>query len=150
MRFEDAPFYLADFVDDVLVECPRCGRCARIRCGKPYWMEPARLACGECGYSRSTDDGVHGPPGGPEDARDPLFGLPLWLRTPCCGHTLWALSSAHLGFLRSYVGARLRERTPNRNSALASRLPAWIKRRSNREAVGRAIEKLEARLAEES
>ncbi|MBB3724707.1 hypothetical protein [Nonomuraea dietziae] len=62
-------------------------------------------------------------------------GLQLWLQVPCKGRVLWACDAEHLDFLERYVRASVRERVPNRNASLASRLPAWVKSAKNREAV---------------
>jgi predicted RNA-binding Zn-ribbon protein involved in translation (DUF1610 family) len=195
-RFVDAPYYLTDFVQDVLVVCPQCGSLAQIRCSVPYWSGTATVACRTCGFSEKSDEaGWAGPawglarrrcgrcgrwltrrwtrrsgPGGdtadltcpgcgavsrakvvwhrgnPVGPHDPVFGLPLFLQVPACGETLWAVSQAHLDFLRAYVQADLRERTPNWNGSLASRLPTWIKTRKNRDAVLRAVKRLEDRI----
>jgi hypothetical protein len=85
------------------------------------------------------------PAGVPETPR--FRGLELWLRTPCEGRVLWAYDAAHLDFLERYVAAGLREQEPG-NTSLASRLPAWIKSRKNRAAVGRGLKRLRAMLAE--
>ncbi len=77
---------------------------------------------------------------------DPWFGFSLWLQTSCAGHVLWAYNGRHLAFLRDYVAADLRERVPNANSSLASRLPRWIKAAKHRDAVGRGIARLEKKL----
>ena len=82
--------------------------------------------------------------------RDPWFGLPLWLHTPCCGHALWALNENHLELLRAYVSATIRERVPNRNASLVSRLPDWLKAAKNRDAVLRSVAKLERLVVWES
>ncbi len=80
------------------------------------------------------------------EAQDSRFGVPLWLRTECCGgHLLWATNDAHLDYLASYVGATLRER-PAPPSRLAWRLPAWMKQAKHREEVLHAIERLRATL----
>jgi len=70
-----------------------------------------------------------------EAAVDDYFGLPLWLQIPCCGEVLWAVNEAHLTYLESYVGARLRSREPNRNRSIPSRLPSWIKQAKHRAAI---------------
>lgn len=59
---------------------------------------------------------------------------------------LWAYNSDHLAFLRGYVEADLREREPNANASLASRLPKWLKSAKNRESVLRAVKRLETKL----
>lgn len=60
---------------------------------------------------------------------DPYFHLPLWLQVNCLGKTLWAYNERHLDELDRYVRVLVRERTPNVNRSVASRLPAWIKKR---------------------
>ncbi len=80
------------------------------------------------------------------DAIDPVFGLPLWLQTPCCGHTLWAYNSRHLTQLQAYVAATLRERIPNGKWAMFTRLPQWVKSGKNREAVMRSLQRLKLKL----
>jgi hypothetical protein len=70
----------------------------------------------------------------------------LWLRVNCCGHVLWAYNKQHLDFLEGYVTASLRERQPNINQSLASRLPYWIKSTKNREQLIKGIQKLKDKL----
>jgi hypothetical protein len=48
---EGWPVYLNDFVNCVLVECPRCGACATIRCPKGICGTPA-LSCAECAFTK--------------------------------------------------------------------------------------------------
>lgn len=55
---------------------------------------------------------------------------------------LWAFDVEHVDRIEQYVGARLRERTPNWNGSLASRLPKWVKDRKNRDAVLAACARL--------
>jgi hypothetical protein len=79
---------------------------------------------------------------------DAYFGQPVWLQTPCAGHTLWAFNARHLDYLEQFVAARLREpplRASDgeaRNAALASRLPVWLKSAKNRDEVLRCIRRL--------
>src|SRR5215212_7033778 len=70
-----------------------------------------------------------------DNTLDWYFGLPLWLQTPCAGQVLWAWNEWHLDWMERYVAADLRERTPNINMSLASRLPRWIKSAKNRDEV---------------
>ena len=58
----------------------------------------------------------------------------------------WRKSSRD--FLERYVSADLRERTPNANRSMASRLPRWIKSAKHRDEVMRAIRRLRATLPE--
>jgi hypothetical protein len=78
-------------------------------------------------------------------ATDPLFGLDLWLCTPCRGEVLWAYNVEHVQFLQRYVGATLRTREPKQNGSIASRLPAWITSAKHRDEVLAGLSKLEAR-----
>ena len=126
-RFADHGQSVYAFGAEFLVRCPRCGGRAVVR-PRPATEAPARLftprrlTCARCGYAR---DGDTGPLwiGGPVDW---YFHQPLWLQTPCAGHTLWAYNAEHLAFLEGYVGAGLRQRRPNVNRSLASRLPRWL------------------------
>lgn len=78
---------------------------------------------------------------------DPVFGLDLWLQAPFRGENLWAFNAEHLRFLRDYVRAEHRERVPNRNATLASRLPRWMKSAKNRDGLLAVIAYLEGRAA---
>ncbi|HEX2209471.1 MAG TPA: hypothetical protein VHG93_17465 [Longimicrobium sp.] len=150
---------LEDFGGECLVLCPRCSRRAlvRVRDGDP----PVQLTCVHCGHGAGWAPSSPGVVttaaperfpgnvayGGPVD---PYFHLPLWLRTPCRGETLWAYNEAHLRWLEEYVGAELRERSPGEhgwsNRALASRLPRWMQSAKNRDAVLRCIRTLKEAL----
>ena len=54
----------------------------------------------------------------------------------------------HLDFLERYVESDLRERVPNINKSLASRLPQWIKSSKNRGEVLKGISRLRMKLKE--
>jgi DNA-directed RNA polymerase subunit RPC12/RpoP len=82
------------------------------------------------------------------EAIDPVFGLPLWLRTSCAGNSLWAYNKKHLQALTAYVGATLRKRTAGRRWSMFSRLPQWLKSAKNRENILRGLSRLEKRLEE--
>jgi hypothetical protein len=84
------------------------------------------------------------------DKTDWYFQYPLQLQIECCGQTLWAYNEKHLEFIKNYVEAKLRARTPNINRSLVSRLPKWIKSARNRERILRAIEILKGELNGES
>jgi len=183
------PAYLLDFVEQVLVECPRCGGCALVECKRSLRGTP-RLSCPDCGLAKRGWP----PPSNSEvrrcarrrcaycndwlskaairllarkriveilcpcgavslvpwpsasmrigDSTDPYFGLPLWLRTEVRGERLWAYNRDHLAFLDAYVRAAHRQRSPNRNASLASRLPRWMKASAVRHQVLNAIGRL--------
>jgi hypothetical protein len=81
-------------------------------------------------------------------AEDPRFGVPLWLRTDCCGgHLLWATNEEHLRYLEAYVGASLRER-PADARPLSRYLPSWIKHAKNRDEVLRSLARLRESLVD--
>ncbi len=81
-----------------------------------------------------------------EEASDPRFGVPLWLRLECCGgHLLWANNEAHLDYLESYVGATLRER-PDGPARLSWYLLSWMKQAKHRDEVLRSLARLRASL----
>lgn len=147
-RFQDSGKTIYDFGAELLVHCPRCGQRAKVapvaataESGATALFSPHRCVCPACGFiqewgGKSLSIG--------RDALDWYFGLPLWLQTPCCGHILWAYNAEHLAFLEAYVQATPREQraVPNRNRALTSRLPLWMKRRQNRADVLKGIARL--------
>ena len=136
-RFKDTGETIFDFSDCVLVECPRCRGCAKIT-GNPYKTNP-KLVCEMCGLTDILQITSYG------DSAE-YCGLSLWLKTGCCGNTLWAYNQKHLDFLEGYVSASIRERLPNINQRLASRLPNWIKSANNRESILKCIIKLKKQL----
>ncbi|MFD9789137.1 hypothetical protein ACFWYX_35085 [[Kitasatospora] papulosa] len=148
--------YGYDFLDEVLVHCPRCDGCATVT---PHPEIPAdekaadygslhlhrRLRCMGCGFfkDREVDSAVVGSP------VDPYFQRPVWLQTSCCGHVLWAYNVRHLDLLEAYVGAKLRERgelVPRAPVSLVERLPTWLKVAKNRTEVLRTFKRLRSTL----
>ena len=149
-----------DFVDEFLVVCPACSARAVVRAGTDG--KPPRFTCSRCGRSQDWKAASYGvlfsrpASGWPEgqfaigDAADAYFHLPLWLQSPCLGHTLWAFNERHLVFLRDFVEAtnravRRRDADQPLNTLLASRLPKWIQLSKNRSVVLRTLSRLEAR-----
>jgi hypothetical protein len=131
---------------NVRQRCRHCGRWLekswKRRC-LPRRQE-VRLLCPGCEHETLVP--ITWEPVRPTEPIDYVFGFPLWLQTPCCGETLWAYNEEHLRFLKDYVTASIRERQPNLNGSLASRLPQWIKRAHNRDEISRCIERLERAL----
>lgn len=133
--------------DPVLVVCPRCSAKAIVT---PLGEGEVRVICASCGYTKQKPNTECGFDWNGETATDGYFGLDLWLRTDCNGHSLWAFNLRHLAFLESFVSARLRERKKDdqrkwSNSSLESRLPGWIKASKNRDALIKAIHELKAK-----
>ncbi|HEY0217063.1 MAG TPA: hypothetical protein VGC57_11785 [Cellulomonas sp.] len=77
------------------------------------------------------------------DGRDPLYGLPFYLLTPCAGHVLWAANLDHIAYLEQFLGA------PNRpnDRQLGHRLPGWMLEKRNRRDVLHGLGVLRARAA---
>ncbi|MFI6096682.1 TFIIB-type zinc ribbon-containing protein [Lentzea sp. NPDC051213] len=113
----------------VLVVCPACSAQAVVASG--------RLTCTACAHVR--------PYKRTWCWDDQRFVPDLWLRTPCAGHTLWALNGEHLDLLESYVGATLRE-DPSvssvRRMTILAKLPVWLKSAKHRDEVLRGIRRL--------
>ena len=126
----------------------KCGWCGRrlSRTQRRAGPHPSKLGvcCPSCSHWNYIEANWHPDP--QDEPFDPHFGYGLWLQTRCAGNVLWAYNHQHLEFIRAYVASSLRERTPNTNSSLASRLPKWLKSAKNRQAVERAVKRLEARI----
>ena len=138
-----------DFGDEFLVVCPKCTGMAKVipvSIGSEKMnaklFAPRNLVCFQCVHRQHWQGGEIGIGA----SVDWYFRLPLWLQISCCGETLWAYNKNHLNFLEDYVGAKLRERTPNTNKSLASRLPQWIKSRKNRDEVLKCLKRLRTKL----
>ncbi|MES9684307.1 hypothetical protein CN514_20380 [Bacillus sp. AFS001701] len=134
-RFRDKGEWIGDFNNHILVECPQCKKGTKIT-----WVTDKtklKLVCQKCGIVSGSNffSSI-----GEEES--------LWLQTHCCGKTLWAYNEEHLDFLENYVSASLRERVPNINKSIASRLPNWIKSARNRDEVLKGINKLRKKLNE--
>ena len=123
-----------------------CGRCGMRLFERVPWQPRGRTVSLRCACGAVSDCSVRWSPSADDQARDPVLGCDFLLRASVRGNLFWAWNAAHLAFLRDYVGATLREREPNRNGSLASRLPAWIKAAKNRDDLLAAIESLERTL----
>jgi hypothetical protein len=153
-RAREARVPLAEFLDEVLLVCPRCAGPATSTRIDPAAREtgaPRRLVCRRCGHTRESR--AQAVAGLARVGHDDYFRLPLWLATPGCGELLWALNARHLEALEDYALAQPRERRRDRghgwsNRSFASRLPKWIKSAKNRSEVEKALARLRVRLAE--
>ena len=149
-RFRDRGETIYKFTDEFLVECPKCALMAKVVLINNYPTEklrlsaPRKLVCSNCGHIE-TCEGKNAIIG---NSKDWYFQRPLWLQISTCGKTLWAYNLQHLDLLESYVSAKLRERKPNVNRSVASRLPNWIKLAKNRDEILKAIGKLKEKLTD--
>ncbi|HEX9038575.1 MAG TPA: hypothetical protein VF808_16455 [Ktedonobacterales bacterium] len=173
-RFQDDGRTIWDFMGDILVECPGCGACAHVLPKDPRhasYNGPRRVTCLRCGYARDASDpraakakarpswqqarrmDGHPRQGStsfyPPRPTDTFLDLPLYLQTPCAGHTFWALNPAHLAWLESFLAADLREDvSPVRRKTAVSALPQWLILARRRDEALRAAARLRARLLE--
>jgi len=144
-RFVDHGLQIYDLADEFLVECPKCRKMGRVsptgdllRKSSGPLFAPRRFVCLSCLHR----DDWHGKQVTVGGAVDWYFGLPLWLKIPCCGEVLWAYNLRHLDILESYVSAKLRERTNTGRNSFLNKLPKWIRSAKNRDDILRAIGKL--------
>ncbi|MCM3124486.1 MULTISPECIES: hypothetical protein [unclassified Mesobacillus] len=159
-QFKNQHRLLESFGYEFLVSCPNCKSKAKvISLGEhsPYRTGiTKRFLCLHCGmtkefapknncfnqsiisYGSKWNEGYINIGG----AYDWYFGYPLYLQIACCGHTLWAYNLEHLEYIKNYVEAEIRENGTYYLS-VESRLPFWIKSTKNRDAVLKAISKLE-------
>ena len=86
----------------------------------------------------------HGPPPA-HVAAARTESVPLWLRTSCLGHVLWAVNSEHLAYLRDFVAADIRKSRSYSGVAKpwSSKFPDWITSAKHREQVTSQINALE-------
>ncbi|MET7697371.1 hypothetical protein [Streptomyces sp. NPDC005485] len=159
-RFRDPLHTKYQFVDSVLVRCPRCERIAHVvpraeaePGARPGVFDPRSLVCRACGLSRTwAERSVMFSGSSLAPARDPYFRVPLWLRTGTRHGRLWAYNLEHLELLRQFAAASLRERDPwyehGRKMTYVARLPAWIKSAKNRDEVLRAVDRMRASVTE--
>lgn len=152
---------LYEFMKEMLVVCPACGKKAVIKMPDTDKQQESdtRLICTNCGYSKRLDEmpdlilhvskykAIKGKIQVVGGAIDPWFHLPLWLKVDCCEHVLWAYNYEHLYFLKTHIGAKLRERNTveNSNKSIGSRLPKWMTSKNNRDTVLKTIDQLIAK-----
>lgn len=151
-RFRDDLSTIYDFMDEILVRCPRCSALARVVAhpkrlvASPF--QSRRLLCSGCGHTRDKDSGVYAmPEAHAAPMYDPYFFAPLWLQTATGHGLLWAYNLNHLALIRRYVAAEFREDAWTEEGlrmTLVSRLPRWIAEAGNRTEVLRVIARLEA------
>ncbi len=158
-RFRDPGISWYGLLDEeILVRCPRCdGLAVVLRRGEERGpFAPRGLFCAACGHGRTWEgDRI----GRYDDPEDPYFRLPLWLRSPCRGRTLWAYGRLHLDLLEEYVAAGHRERplaaggsgrpafrVPAGARTLVEALPSWIKSAKHRDEILRAVARMRATL----
>ncbi len=132
--------YLYSFQKHVLLVCPQCSKCADLVAKEDGYQ----LSCKHCGLIRQGENIT-------SSAEQPTYDASVWLRTSCCGETLWAYNVAHLDFLEAFISRKLRATLPHprwgwANSSLESRLPKWMTDAGHREEVLKGIQQLRDRV----
>lgn len=148
--------HLEDFINHVVVKCPKCGQKASVY-SDPENRAKTRLSCLACGYTKnwkgnSSMSFTGSSPllstgmqlGAPVD---PFFKLPLWYKTMFRTHELWAYNLNHLQWLKNYIGDPIRERKEGEhgwsNRSIQSRMPKWMLSAKNREGLLKKLNELE-------
>jgi hypothetical protein len=145
-----SPHFLSEFMNELLVGCPRCQKLAHLRSDMSPELESQagghRLTCTHCGLVRDQLS-IH-----PYDIGAEIrgSGLKLWLVHACCGEQLWAMNEKHLNFLINWIGQSQRPRQRNEsgyvNRSLESRLPQWMLQAHHRKEVLACCDSLKKRL----
>ena len=109
----------------VTYPCPRCGRSVA---GKVAAVAKIQQVSGEI-----TPSG-----------QEPFFGYRLHYLTTVRGRVVWAVNRDHLEYLIGWIGARLRQKTPDgiRHRTQSHTLPTFMTAAGNRDAVVKALTKL--------
>jgi len=134
--------------DPTLIVCPKCNKMAKVILTdkQPEIGYKAKAVCSSCGFSNEKTSTERAFYWQEEEPSDGYFDYRLWLKTSCCGNSLWAFNIRHLELLENYVTAELRENPKDENgyanASITSRLPKWIKFSKNREQVLSCIQKL--------
>ena len=193
-RYTGAATVRQSYMNEFIVDCPRCQHEAVVKTDNPYSFCNARLTCENCSHSETSADLIfykvsvkancdncgkavskviphskekvggfaiscancgatriyrarneirsqtyqEAAPG-----LDPVFHLPLRLRSSIKGNLFWAYNRLHLREIKCYVAAKLRERQTTTHTTMVERLPDFIKQAKNRVALLKAIEKIE-------
>lgn len=138
--------------DEVLIECPRCGKCAT---HKPVtrdadtrnWFAPRRLVCPHCGLTRDWQEKQIYRSWRESPARDDNFNEALWIRGSFGANEIWAYNWRHLKLIEKYVAAIHRQhirdgKTGWANKSFVNRLPKWIGSRKNRDDILATIDRI--------
>lgn len=132
---------------------PRCFRCGGMLpkriAAKPRFHKgkaTGRAKCPSCGHIHDYPVALAAEP--LSAGIDPFFGYPVYLSVPVGRWTLWAWNLRHLEWLEAWISASLRERRPpSYHFTMMARLPQWMKRASNRQAVLKGLARLRAKAA---
>lgn len=147
-RFLDQKLTSMDFMDEILVVCPKCSGCASVKPlpgEKVSFRSPRRMCCPSCGLTKDKPPRKVPLKNGAALVES-FFERPLWLVAARGDKTIWAYNRKHLDYIADFVGAVHRERNLEApgclNCSIISRLPALIKKGSNRKQVLNLIQRM--------
>lgn len=131
----------------VLVECPRCNKCARVtrRPHKKGHLFIARCVCSTCSFVKEKEIKVMSYWW---QGMDMYFDYPLYFRIPFGSHVFWAYNLEHLKYIESLVRAGIRDTT--HHGGVASKLPKWIKLAKNRRQLLKKIQILKEKYSSDT
>ena len=143
-----------------------CYSCAQIgykqRLSQEFYIEKCdlnhlhtqktKIACPKC-HSRTTANVEFIPHFDVDMLVDPIFGLPLFLSKAIGRNTIWAYNKEHLEHIKYFVQASQRKTIFKLSTAakgndvsmvqsFSQTLPAWIKKKSNRDNILKAISQM--------
>lgn len=143
-----------------------CYSCAQIgykqRLSQEFYIEKCdldhlhtqktKIDCPKC-HSRTTANVEFIPLFDVDMLVDPIFGLPLFLSKAIGRNTIWAYNKEHLDHIKYFVQASQRKtifklRTASKYTdvsmvqSFSQTLPAWIKKKSNRDNILKAISQM--------
>ncbi len=138
-RFEDENLLLADFFNEVLVECPACAKKAYATAN--VVTKIVRLFCLHCGYNNeaTAESGQHTFIIKPANQ---FFDAELWLQADFKNELFWAYNDKHLDYLQRYISATLRGHKERTHFTLLEKLPKFYHEAKNREGLLKIIAKL--------
>lgn len=128
----------------------RCGHCGSpLKFGRilKVYKDKIKAKCQSCNQDKKYDFVCTRTYANAKQATDPYYGLQLWLQTPIDDNILWAYNFEHLEYLKSYVGAKLREAPAGGKYSLVWKLPDFIKLAKNRDKILKGINKLAKKTA---
>lgn len=135
---------LRSFLDEFLVECPKCGKPGTVQVVTTVAKKVIpQFACPSCGH---IEQGLRESSVIIGTWVDPYLRIPLWLQTECCGEILWAYNRRHLAFLKEIVGSKLRDIGEPGRPNLGNKLPKWMLLAKNRDEVLRQIDRLMSKM----
>ncbi|MHA6697266.1 hypothetical protein [Chryseobacterium sp. A321] len=141
-RFQDQNLQLQEFLHQVDVECPKCGKMATAIRDEEKKM--ATLRCSHCGLlkTKSMEVKIMGKTALYKVAAHEYFEVNLWYRTPFKDYQIVAYNLAHLLYLEQYIGAKLREHKDREHFTLLEKLPKFYHEAKHRDALLKKIAQL--------